>query len=321
MKIALLVVDDIFDSGLATVLDVLAAANTLRQDVGIEDSIFEVTTVAVGDSVVTGHGLRLQTTPLAQLECKPDLLITPALGMKTPKQVIDTVRDHPALAWLEACGGDGTVMAAACSGPFFLAEAGLLDGSSATTSWWLGPAFRARYPRVDLDESRTLAQGKGVMTAGAAFAHIDLALAIVRQQSPTLADLVARYLLIGDRPSQALFAVPSLLANADPTINAFERWVRDHLAEPLQIGLVAQHIGVSERTLQRTTASVLGLSPIAFAQEIRLDQATFLLRTTQQSAETIANAVGYQTASTLRALIRRRRRSSITELRRGPDTQ
>ena len=44
-------------------------------------------------------------------------------------------------------------------------------------------------------------------TAGAAFAHIDLALLIVAQESPALADTVAGDLLIGDRPFEAIFAV------------------------------------------------------------------------------------------------------------------
>ena len=43
-----------------------------------------------------------------------------------------------------------------------------------------------------------------------------LALSIVAQESPALADLVARYLVIGDRPSQAIFAVPSHLARPTP---------------------------------------------------------------------------------------------------------
>ena len=59
------------------------------------------------------------------------------------------------------------------------------------------------------------------------------------------------------------------------------------------------------------------MSPVEFVQEIRLDQATFLLRTTPQSVDTIASAVGYQNAATLRALIRRRRHTSTTEIRRG----
>jgi transcriptional regulator GlxA family with amidase domain len=72
---------------------------------------------------------------------------------------------------------------------------------------------------------------------------------------------------------------------------------------------------VSERTLQRATSAALGFSPVEFAQEVRLDHAMFLLRTTQMSTELIANAVGYQSASTLRGLIKRRRGVGVADLR------
>jgi AraC-like DNA-binding protein len=58
------------------------------------------------------------------------------------------------------------------------------------------------------------------------------------------------------------------------------------------------------------------MSPIDFVHEIRLDQATFLLRTTGLTADAVAAAVGYQNTSTLRALVRRRRGSTISALRR-----
>jgi transcriptional regulator GlxA family with amidase domain len=90
-----------------------------------------------------------------------------------------------------------------------LAQAGILDGLTATTSCWLGAAFRSRYPQVDLDESQSLAIAGNITTAGAAFAHIHLALSLIHRISPVLADLTARYLVLGDRPSQATAAVPA----------------------------------------------------------------------------------------------------------------
>ena len=317
MRISVLAVPDLFDSGLSAVLDVLATANALREEVAASVLPFEVTVAGTEATVRTAQGLCLATTPLAELDIVPDLLVMPAVacGFTAPQQVVDIVRNHPALAHLARLHTAGSALAAACTGTFFLAEAGVLDGLLATTSWWLGPAFRRRYTAVRLDDSRTLARDGRVTTAGAAFAHIDLALSIVAQESPALAELVARYLVIGDRPSQAVFAVPSHLAGTDPTVTAFERWVRGHVAEPLQISGVAAAIGVSERTLQRTTAAVLGMPPTGFLQEIRLDEATFLLRTTSQTVDAVAAAVGYQNTSTLRALVRRRRGTTISALR------
>jgi transcriptional regulator GlxA family with amidase domain len=315
MRIAILAVDGMFDSGLAVVLDILATANALRPEVAGGTAPFEVTITGTRNEVRTGHGLRLTVTPLAALAGVPDLMIMPAVGLRSPEEIVDIVRDHPALTYVSGLRDAGSALAAACSGTFFLAESGVLDGRQATTSWWLGPAFRRRYTAVELRDGRMLTHDDRITTAGAAFAHIDLALSVVQAQSPALAELVARYLLIGDRPSQAVFAVPSLLARSDPTVTAFERWVREHVAEPVQVSQAAAAIGVSERTLQRTTSAVLGMSPMDFVHEIRLDQATFLLRTTAMSADAVATAVGYQNTSTLRALVRRRRGATLSGLR------
>lgn len=317
MDVAVLVVEGMFDSGLSAVLDVLATANALRPQVPSSPPPFEVTMVGTRRQVRTGNGLTVTTASLEDLPRPPDLLMTPALGVKTPEQVVDTVRDHAVLRLVQETAAAGTGLAGACTGTFFLAEAGVLDHRMATTSWWLGPAFRARYPAVRLDETRTLLTDGKVTTAGAAFAHIDLALSVVQQQSPALADLVARYLLIGDRPSQAAFAMPALLARQDPTMAAFERWVRNRLATPIQVADAARELGVSERTLQRTTHGVVGLSPLKFVLEVRLDEATFLLRTTELSAAAIADRVGYQNVGTLRALVRRRRGTTLAALRGG----
>jgi transcriptional regulator GlxA family with amidase domain len=316
MRIAVVALDGLFDSGLSVVLDVLATANFLRDNIVGAPPPFEVVVTGLSATARTGHGLRVETVPLAALEHRPDVLVMPALASKSPPLVAAAVREHPLLDWIRTLHETGVGLAAACSGTFLLAESGVLDGRVATTSWWLGPAFRNRYPSVELDDSRTLAVDGPVTTAGAAFAHIDLAISLVQRRSPALADLVGRYLVTGERPSQAAFAVPSLLASTDPTMSAFERWIRDHLAEPLQIGEVAKKLGVSERTLQRSTAAVLGMSPLDFVQEIRLDQATFLLRTTNRSASSIAAAVGYQNVGTLRSLVRRRRGSTLIALRR-----
>lgn len=317
MRVAILAVDGIVDSGYGLVLDVLDAANILAPQLGRSGPPFTTASYGLSPVVRTARGLELRPQPWESLADEvPDVLVTSSLGLLESEALVAQVRRHRILPELGRLHDEGVRLAGACSGIFFLAEAGVLDGHGATTRWWLGPAFRARYPRVDLDESQALVVDDRVMTAGAAFARIDLAMSLVRRVSPALADRVAHYLAVGDRPTQAAVALPSVLAGADPVLASFDRFVRDNLAGTIAIADAARAIGVGERTLQRATAGTLGMSPVRYVQQVRLDHAVVLLRTTEQSAARIAAAVGYRDPATLRTLLRRQRGATITSLRR-----
>jgi transcriptional regulator GlxA family with amidase domain len=145
-----------------------------------------------------------------------------------------------------------------------------------------------------------------VLTAGAALSHMDLALAIVREASLELAELVARYLVVDTRPSQSTYAVSGHLAQADPLVQAFERWARARLGEGFSLDAAAAALAVSKRTLARRTQQVLGKSPLGLFQDLRVEHAVHLLRTTPASMERIADSVGYADPATLAALLRRK---------------
>jgi transcriptional regulator GlxA family with amidase domain len=317
MDVAVLVYDGVFDSGLSAILDVLDAANAMRAELPQPPPAWQVTTVGFRRRVRTGAGHVVTTQPTAEAR-RADLLLVPALAERRPDALLDHV-SGPASTAVRALVADtrerGTPVASACTGTFLLAESGVLDGRKATTSWWLAPVFRQRYPAVTIDETRMVTTSDGVMTAGAAFGHVDLALAVVRMSSPALADLVARYLVVDERPSQSSYTIPSALAQSDPLVAAFERWARLHLEEPISIVDAARSLGVSERTLQRTVRRVLGMSPVRFVQDLRVEQASHLLRTTGLSLDSIARKVGYEHANTLRVLLRERTGSTTGALR------
>lgn len=317
MKIYVLALDDVFDTGLATVLDAFTTANELAEISGLTTLRFEVSIVGVRATVRTSQGLNVPIVRAGNLAV-PDWVVVPAIGFKMPGPLqaalarSDVADAGVALRrWAEG----GALTAAACIGTFVLAESSLLNDQEATTTWWLAPLFRQRYPGVRLDESRMIVKSAQFVTAGAALSHVDMALWLIRHASPELAALTAKYLIVDNRPSQSAYVIPDHLAHADPLVERFERWARNRLAEGFSLDEAARATATSKRTLARRMREVLGKSPLSYFQDLRVERAVHLLETSDVSVDEIASMVGYADGVTLRALLRRRLGRGVRQLR------
>ena len=318
MKVFVLALESVFDTGLATVLDAFQTANELAAVSGLSSSRFEVTVVGVRKNVKTAQGFTVPVHPVGKRI--PDCVVVPAIGFKMPdalQQALARPHIHDATVVLQQWADREAMMCAACIGTFVLAESGLLNDHDATTTWWLAPLFRTRYPAVRLDESHMLVKSGGVVTAGAALSHMDLALWLIRQQSPKLAALTAKYLIVDSRPSQSAYALTDHLIHNDPLVERFERWARTRLAHGFSLDEAAKAVAASKRTLARRMQAVLGKSPLSYFQSLRVERAVHLLKTGNESVDQIAARVGYADGVTLRTLLRRHLGYGIREIRRA----
>lgn len=311
MRVAVLVLGGVFDTGLGATLDTFALAN----EHAARSTRFDVSMVGVRRRVSTGQGLRV---PVAKLpSTAPEVVVVPALSAKTPEGLdaaLDRSDVQEAAALLRSWRAEGALVAAACTATFVVASAGLLDGRRATTSWWLASAFRERFAAVKLEEEQMLVRAPGVVTAGAALAHLDLAMDVLRRRSPGLARTASRYLTFDRRPSQGAYSIPDHVDHSDPLVERFEVWARSNLGA-FSLDAAARAVGASGRTLGRRVQRVLGKSPLSFVQDLRVEYARHQLETTDRSIDEIATRVGYRDGATLRALLRERTGRGLRELR------
>jgi transcriptional regulator GlxA family with amidase domain len=317
MRIYVLVLDGVFDTGLATVLDAFETANELAEISGLASPRFDATIVGVRKAVKTAQGLIVPVAP-ARKGIIPDWVVVPAIGFKMPgplQAALARSDVSDAGATLRWWAERGAYTAAACIGTFVVAESGLLDNQDSATTWWLAPLFRQRYPKVRLDESRMIVKSGKFVTAGAALSHLDLALWLIRQKSPSLAALTAKYLVVDPRPSQSAYVLVDHLAHSDALVERFERWARCRLTRGFSLDDAATAAGSSKRTLARRMQAVLRKSPLSFFQELRVERAVHQLKTTDESVEEIAGRVGYADGVTLRTLLRRRLGRGVKEIR------
>jgi transcriptional regulator GlxA family with amidase domain len=318
MRLSIIALEGLFDTGLTVLLDAFTVANNVSARQG-GPRLFEVSLVGMRKKVRTGQGMAIPVKPISAGPC-PDWVVVPALNTGTP-ELLAPALDRPdikkAKAQLLAWRDEGAQLAASCIGTFVLADAGLLDHREATTTWWLAPFFRQRYPKVLLDESRMLVPSDIGVTAGAAMGHLDLALWLIRKASPELASVVSRYLLADLRTLQAPYIIPNHLAQADPLILRFERWARDRLKEGFSLQDAADALATSTRTLQRRCEAVLGKSPLSYFQDLRVERAQSLLHGSGLDLEAIAAEVGYADGATLRTLLRQKLGRGVRDLRAG----
>lgn len=212
-------------------------------------------------------------------------------------------RSEALLDALRTAHAGGARVVSFCGGAFVLGLAGILDGRRATTHWVLSEEFRERFPRVRLEADKLYVDDGGVHTSGGMFSMVDLSLYLLAMDlGHAYANDFGRILVSPPhRPGgQAQFIKDSLRLDADQSLDALLRWLREHLHEPLTLARLAEHEHVSERSLVRKFREETGTSVLDWVTRERVNRAKVLLETTDYRVSEIAAMVGFGSLETLR---------------------
>lgn len=239
----------------------------------------------------------------------PDLVIVPDLHLDPNSPMPDEF--NQLIPWLIDAHSNGAMISSVCSGAILLAAAGLLNGLDATSHWGFCDVIARRFPEIRLRRERILVpagEGHRIVTAGGASAWGDLMLYLVgrfagQEQARQLAKV---YLLQPHTDGQLQYA--SLVAGAqhdDGLIAEAQVWAANNYAVAAPVTAMAEHCGITERSLLRRFRKATGQTPTEYIQTLRTEEAKQMLEATDVSIEDIAVEIGYTETSSFRSAFRR----------------
>ncbi len=200
------------------------------------------------------------------------------------------------VAWLQRVAPTVRRVTSVCSGAYFLAEAGLLDGRRATTHWSRTDHFARRYPQIRLDADRIFIRDGNVWTSGGITAGIDLTLALIEDDlGPEVARRTAQQLVVHQRRpgGQSQFSALVEMGGASGRFGDLMDWIRANLATPLTVERLAAEAAMSPRNFARAFTSETGATPAKAVERLRLEAARTAVETSHAPIDHVAEAVGF----------------------------
>ncbi|MGI4857151.1 MAG: GlxA family transcriptional regulator [Janthinobacterium lividum] len=192
-----------------------------------------------------------------------------------------------------------------CTGVFSLMRAGVLDGHRICVSWFHYWDFVERFPSIDetlLVADRLFVIDHRRITCSGGRASIDVAAAILlRHFDTSTVQKALRILLVDDmqKGNAPQPHPPGLAPATHPKVRRAILLMEQHVGRSLTLDELAHRLDLSTRQLERLFKTETGKAPQAYAKQVRLRTAAWLLTSSDKSVADIASSCGFSDASHL----------------------
>lgn len=192
-----------------------------------------------------------------------------------------------------------------CTGIFALMRADIMAGYRTCVSWYHYWDLLERFPQAteaSLVADRLFVIDRCRITCAGGSASIDVAAAILlRHFDAGIVQKALRILLVDDAQKgnapqpQPLSSKPAV----NPTIRKAIQLMEQHIAKPLTLFDLAQRLDISVRRLERMFQAEVGVPPVAYARQMRMRMAAWLLTGSEKTLADVADSCGFSDASHL----------------------
>ncbi|MET4687633.1 GlxA family transcriptional regulator [Sinorhizobium fredii] len=245
------------------------------------------------------------------LSITPDLSLTEARKLRTGGVKLDmaivcagrNVQDHldrTLDAWLRECRSQRIAIGAICTGPYLLANAGLLVDKRCTIPWENYPSFAEVFS--DAQASPQIYEvDDGIYTCAGGTSSLDMMLHIISEHhGPDAARKICQQAIVGTvRHRSERQRLPFSLSQdiKHRALQAAIELMSENMTQTLPLTLLAKKVGISRRQMERQFQSNTGCSPSRFYVKLRVERAKALLEQTAMPVVEVAIACGFTSSS------------------------
>ena len=217
------------------------------------------------------------------------------------------VNDPELLNWIQTHSKKARRIVSICTGAFFLAKLGLLNGKQVTTHWGFCPLLQKTHPKLDVISNAIYIKQDNVYTSAGITAGMDLALALIEEDvGKEIAMRVARKLvLFYKRPGGQNQFSEFLLSQSNNFFNELIDWIMQNLSKDLSIEKLAEQVSMSPRNFTRLFKKELEDTPAKFIEKLRLRHARILLENKKSALKEVARQCGFKSEEQMRRAFQR----------------
>jgi AraC family transcriptional regulator, carnitine catabolism transcriptional activator len=292
-KVALLLLPEFSNFGLAAVTEPLFVANWLAQA-----TVFAWRTIS-------DDGKPVRASNGSDIPVGGDLTLAAGCASLFVLASFDparTARSRARTRWLKRIARTGVELVGIENGSLALAEAGLLDQHAAAVHWDNLAGFQELFPKIRIAQSLFSFSNNRVTCAGAA-AILDMMIAwIAHHADAQTSTEVARHLLLSprrdSRHSDPAAAQDAVVARARAIMQA-------HIDDPLSCDTIAQQLGLSLRQLERRFKQKSGQTLHSEYMLVRVEKAHQYLQQTALSVTEVSALTGFTSVEYFSKVYRR----------------
>ncbi|SDE85941.1 Transcriptional regulator GlxA family, contains an amidase domain and an AraC-type DNA-binding HTH domain [Dyadobacter soli] len=306
--ISVIVYEDVLLTALSSTVALLTGAREAVIRSG-RPAPFEIDLVSVNrNDVQLRFPVQFHCAKTLGEDFETDIVVVPPVN--TDDTEIDNLllKYNKVISWIAEKYQRKAQIISLCTGAYFVAECGLLNGMPATSHWGAIDDMRKRYPLVNFRPEQVVTQSEAIITGGGGFSALSAVLYFIEKTcgKEVAITLSKYYALDYGRKSQSIFTIFSgHRGHNDDDIHQAQTFIENEFKADISVDQIAGRVNMSKRNFIRRFKSATSLNPIEYIQRIKIEAAKKSLEAGESNIAYVTYDVGYNDLKTFRTIFKR----------------